>query len=144
MIRPLAVGERDALAAVLARERLPVDGIDDPSGLFWRFDTMQDVPLGFGGIELHGSEALLHAVVTLPPVRHRGIGSAIVTVLETEAVIAGCNAIYVLANQGGLFERHGYRVCEPDRVPRFVAGRGPGAAMVMVKRLTPRAKSEKK
>jgi GNAT superfamily N-acetyltransferase len=143
MIRPLAVGERDTLMTMLTREHLPVDGLDDPSGLFWRFDSMQDVPLGFGGIELHGSDALLRSVVTMPPVRHRGIGSAIVTVLETEAAIAGCNAIYVLANRGGLFERHGYKVCEPDRVPRFVAGRGSGAAMVMVKRLPPRAGTTK-
>ena len=143
MIRPLAVGEREALAAVLAREHLPADGLNDPNGLFWRFDTMQDVPLGFGGIELHGSDALLRSVVTLPPVRHRGIGGAIVTVLETEATIAGCHAIYVLAKQGGLFERLGYGVCEPDRVPRFIAGRGLGAAMVMLKRLAPRSNSTK-
>ena len=143
MIRPLAVGEREALSAVLVREHLPTDGLDDPSGLFWRFDTMQDVPLGFGGIELHGSDALLRSVVTLPPVRHRGIGGAIVTVLETEATIAGCHAIYVLANRGGLFERLGYRVCAPERVPRFIAGRGRGAAIVMLKRLAPRAHSTK-
>jgi GNAT superfamily N-acetyltransferase len=144
MVRPLAVGERDALAAVLAREHLPREGLDDPGGLFWRFDTMQDVPLGFGGIELHGADALLHSVVTLPPARRRGIGSAIVTVLETEASIAGCHAIYVLAHAGGLFERLGYRVCAPDRVPRFMAGRGPGAAAVMVKHLTVPAKSARK
>ena len=143
MIRPLAVGEREALAAVLARQDLPVDGLDDPSGLFWRFDTMQDVPLGFGGIELHGGDALLRSVVTLPPVRHRGIGSAIVTVLETEASIAGCHAIYVLANRGGLFERLGYGLCDPERLPRFIAGRGPSAAMVMMKRLAPRPSSAK-
>lgn len=137
MIRPLAVGERDALAAVLARENLPRDGLDDASGLFWRLDSMQDVPLGYGGIELHGDDALLRSVVTLPPARQRGIGSAIVTVLETEAAIAGCHTIYVLAGAGGLFERLGYGVCGPGRVPRFIAGRGPGAAVVMIKRLAP-------
>ena len=71
MIRLLAVGERDALAAVLARENLPRDGLDDASGLFWRLDSMQDVPLGYGGIELHGDDALLRSVVNLPPARQR-------------------------------------------------------------------------
>ena len=144
MIRPLVVGEREALASVLAREHLPADGLDERSCLFWRFDTMQDVPLGFGGIELHGSDALLRSVVTLPPVRHRGIGAAIVTVLETEATIAGCHAIYVLANRGDLFERLGYGVCDPERVPRFLAGRGTGVAVVMMKRLAPRSNAAKK
>lgn len=144
MIRPLAAGERDALAAVLRRESLPRDGVDDPGALFWRFDTMQDVPLGFGGIELHGDDALLRAIVTLPPVRGRGIGSAIVTVLETEAAIAGCRTVYVLAPSGGLFERLGYAVCDPGRIPQFLAGRGSGASAVMVKRLPARPQAAKK
>lgn len=135
MIRPLAAGERDTLAAVLKRESLPRDGLDDPAIQFWRFDTMQDVPLGFGGIERHGEDALLRAVVTLPPVRGRGIGSAIVTVLETEAAIGGCHTVYVLAPSGGLFERLGYSPCDPGRMPRFIAGRGTGVAAVMMKRL---------
>jgi hypothetical protein len=65
-------------------------------------------------------------------------------VLETEAAIAGCHAIYVLANAGGLFERLGYGVCDPGRVPGFIAaGRGSGAAVVLVKRLAPRPRAAK-
>jgi amino-acid N-acetyltransferase len=143
MIRPLAVGERDTLAAVLAREHLPRNGIDDPSCLFWRFDSMQDVPLGFGGIELHGRDALLRAVVTMPPVRNRGVGSAIVIVLETEAAIAGCQAIYLQAGDSSLFERLGYRLCDPGRLPPFMAGHASAPAVVMVKHLAPRPKAQK-
>ena len=146
--RPLAVGERAGLAALLAKEQLPAGDIDAPGCLFWRFDTKEDVPLGFGGLELHGRDALLRSVVTMPPVRGRGVGSAIVAALETEATVAGCGAIYVLAAAPGLFARLGYAPCEAKHVPPsirrsaqfadFLAGRAPPCVGVMVKRLAPR------
>jgi hypothetical protein len=139
-----------SVAAVLAKERLPLDGIDVPGCLFWRFDTMQDVPLGFGGIELHGGDALLHAVVTLPPVCRCNIGSAIVTEFEIEAAIAGCGTVYLLAAGNGFFERLGHSAGDLADVPpairrssRFAGVTGgripnPDMGTVMVKRLAPR------
>ncbi len=146
--RPLAVGERAGLAALLAKEHLPVGDIDAPGCLFWRFDTKDDMPLGFGGLEVHGRDALLRSVVTLPPARGHGVGRAIVTALETEATVAGCHAIYLLAAPSGLFAPLGYVACDAKGVPPsirrsaqfsdFLAGRAPPAVGVMVKRLAPR------
>ena len=64
---PLAVWEREGLKAALVKAGLPADDVGDPALLFWRFETFEDVPVGFGGLELHGDDALLHSVVTLPP-----------------------------------------------------------------------------
>src|SRR5712672_2821462 len=82
---PLAVWERDGLKAALVRAGLPADDLGDPYVLAWRFETVEDVPIGFGCLEIYGYDALLRAVVTLPPLRQVGMGAAIVDVLR-----AGC------------------------------------------------------
>ena|SRR5437660_6779754 len=91
----LAPFERDGLKA--AFNRLPVD-VEAPAALFWRFETEDDVPVGFGALELHGRSALLCAVVTLPPLRRAGFGRAIVTALEVEAQMRGARD---LSRDGG-------------------------------------------
>src|SRR3981189_3262465 len=93
--QPLADWEREGLKASLARVGLPVDDVDDPDLLFWRFEN-DDVPAGFAGIEIFGQDALLRSLVTLPPVRRRGIGSAMVAKMEIEARARGARAIYLL------------------------------------------------
>ena len=52
---PLAAWERDGLKAALVKAGLPADHVGDPRLLFWRFETHEDVPVGFGGLELHGT-----------------------------------------------------------------------------------------
>ena len=99
---PLAVWERDGLAAALAKAGLPADDICAARPLFWRFEN-DDVPVGFGGLEIFGDQALLRSVVTLPPVRNRGIGTAIVTTLEAEANIRGCSAVWLVTERPRVF-----------------------------------------
>jgi hypothetical protein len=72
---PLATFERDGLKAALRKAGLPCEDVEQSGTLFWRFDTEDDIPAGFAGLELHGPDALLRSVVTLPPrrrPRHRG------------------------------------------------------------------------
>ena len=75
---PLAAWERDGLKAALLKVRLPADDVGDARLLFWRFETVEDIPVGFGGLEIHGSDALLRSLVTLPPLRQIGMGAAMV------------------------------------------------------------------
>ena len=138
---PLATWERDGLKAALAKVGLPVDDVDEPDRLFWRFER-DDIPVGFGGLEVHGKDALLRSVVTLPPVRRTGIARAIVAALETEATIAGCRAIWLLTTTSAdVFARLGYGGCdraevpEPIRATRQFAALCPASATAMVKRL---------
>ena len=52
---PLATFERDGLKAALRKAGLPCEDVEQSGPLFWRFDTDDDIPAGFAGLELHGA-----------------------------------------------------------------------------------------
>ena len=137
---PLAEWERDGVAAALVKAGLPADDIGDPFVMLWRFETYEDVPVGFGGLEIHGYDALLRSVVTLPPLRQVGMGAAIVAALEAEARAHRCRAIYLLTvSEADFFARLGYKPCARGDVPeglrasRQFAALCPPTATAMVK-----------
>jgi N-acetylglutamate synthase-like GNAT family acetyltransferase len=136
----LAAFERDGLKAALGKSGLPAD-VEHGRGLFWRFETDDDVPVGFGGIEVHGRSALLCAMVTLPPLRGNGYGSAILSMLEQEVQWRGCRAIYLAAVEAEFFARRGYVPCHPDAVPNTIQSSPlfgvltPGTETPMLKRV---------
>lgn len=139
--QPLAPWERDGLKAALVRSGLPAADIGEPDRFFWRFEQ-DDIPVGFGGLEVHGDQALLRSLVTLPPLRHRGIGRALAEILETEAAARGARAIYVLTtSEQDFFANLGYAKCDRTRVPAAIrttaqfASLCPATATVMMKRL---------
>jgi N-acetylglutamate synthase-like GNAT family acetyltransferase len=140
---PLAAWERDGLKAALVKARLPADDIDEPRHLFWRFETYEDVPVGFGGLELHGTDALLRSVVTLPPLRQVGLGAAIVAALEDEARARRCRTVYLLTTtEANFFARLGYAACARNDVSDAVRASAqfttlcPQNATVMVKQIS--------
>jgi amino-acid N-acetyltransferase len=142
MAIPLKPFERGALKAALVKVQLPAEDIDVPEHLFWRFETIQDVPVGFGGLEIHGRDALLRSLVILPPLRSRGLGAAVAAHLETEAAAHGCAAIWLLTTAATeFFARLGYEKCERSQVPegiratREFAALCPASADVLFKRL---------
>ncbi|HKA80952.1 MAG TPA: arsenic resistance N-acetyltransferase ArsN2 [Xanthobacteraceae bacterium] len=116
---PLQPWERDGVTAALVKAGLPADDVDDPYVLLWRFETYEDVPVGFGGLEIYDDNALLRSVVTLPPLRQVGMGAAIVAALEAEARARRCRAIYLLTtSEADFFSRLGYQPCARDDVPK--------------------------
>ena len=149
LLRPLAVGERDGLVAMLAAEHLPRRRHRRaPDCLFWRFDTMRTCRSASAAWTSRPS-ALLRSVVTLPPVRRRGIGRAIVADSRPKPTVAGCDAIYLLAAAPGLFAPLGYVACgakvcrrRSGAARRSPIPRRPGAANLSVigaKQLAPRS-----
>jgi len=115
---PLASWERDGVKAALMKAGLPADDVTNPKPMFWRFETLADIPAGFGGLEVHGGAALLRSVVILPQLRRMGIGSAIVSKLKTEARALNCGAIYlVTTSEADFFGRLGYAPCSRSDVP---------------------------
>ena len=139
---PLKPGERGALSKALVKARLPVDDLETPGPLFWRFETTDSIPVGFGGLEIHGEDALLRSLVILPPLRSRGIGAAIVAQLEMEAALHGCRAVWLLTDAASAyFDRLGYAKCDRAVVPQKIretsqfAALCPASADVLVKRL---------
>lgn len=139
---PLRDGERGALAAALSKAKLPTADIEEPGRLFWRFETVDEIPVGFGGLEVHGEDALLRSLVTLPPVRGRGIGAAMVASLEFEARLHGCANLWLITiDAADFFERLGYARCERTVVPQAIretaefATLCPASADVLMKKL---------
>jgi amino-acid N-acetyltransferase len=139
---PLAAWEREGFKAALVKAKLPADDVDDPHVLVWRFEAVEGTPVGFGGLELFGSDALLRSLVTLPPVRQVGMGAAMVAMLETEARALKCRLVYLLTtSEMKFFERLGYAACARSAVPEAVrASRQftalcPATATSMVKRI---------
>jgi amino-acid N-acetyltransferase len=139
---PLKLGERGALSKALVEARLPVDDLEAPGPQFWRFETADSIPAGFGGLEIHGEDALLRSLLILPPLRGRGIGAAVVAQLENEAALNGCRAVWLLTEAAsGFFARLGYAKCDRVLVPPKIretpqfAALCPASADVLVKRL---------
>jgi N-acetylglutamate synthase-like GNAT family acetyltransferase len=135
-------GERLALKAALAKVGLPTEDVEVPGRLFWRFEMADQLPVGFGGLEIHGDSALLRSLVTLPPVRGRGIASAMVAALEDEAALHHCRSVFLITQgQAGFFGRFGYVPCDRAAVPdairttRQFAELCPQSAEVLVKQL---------
>lgn len=119
--QPLAVWERDGLAAALTKAKLPSDDIRAEGPSFWRFVTEDHVPVGFGGIEIHGGDALLRSIVILPPLRRRGVGRTIVGLLETEAALRGASVVWLLTTEtAAFFEQLGYAACEHVQAPQAI------------------------
>ncbi len=140
--RPLKLGERGALSKALVRARLPVEDLETPGPLFWRFETTDSIPTGFGGLEIHGEDALLRSLLILPPLRSRGLGTVVVAQLETEAALHGCRAVWLLTEAAsGFFDRLGYARCDRAVVPQKIrqtsqfAALCPASADVLLKRL---------
>jgi N-acetylglutamate synthase-like GNAT family acetyltransferase len=142
LAHPLKLGERGALSKALLKARLPVDDVETPGPLFWRFETTDAIPVGFAGLEIHGEDALLRSLVILPPLRSRGIGAVVVAQLEIEAALHGCRAVWLLTEAAaGFFDRLGYARCDRAVVPQPIretqqfAALCPAGADVLVKRL---------
>jgi predicted N-acetyltransferase YhbS len=124
---PLATWERDGLKAALARAGLPAGDVVDDGPLFWRFER-DDVPVGFAGIEVHGTDAVLRSLITLPPVRQQGVGGAMIDKMEVEARARGASAIYLLTRDFvAFFAKLGYAPCGRDHLPPAIAAAGPFA-----------------
>jgi N-acetylglutamate synthase-like GNAT family acetyltransferase len=124
LARPLKVWERGALAAALAKAGLGFADLKSPHHLFWRYETSDDdIPVGFGGLEIYEDDALLRSVLTLPPMRNRGIGTRIVALLESEAMLRRCRSIWILTKTAtGFFGRLGYAACHRAVVPEAIRG----------------------
>jgi amino-acid N-acetyltransferase len=118
---PLLIGERSALTVALKNAKLPIEDIEEPGRLFWRFE-IDEVPVGFGGLELYAGDALLRSIVALPPVRRKGFGSAIVAAIEEEAQTRGCHRLCLITTSAAeFFDRLGYVRCDRAAVPSAIS-----------------------
>jgi protein-tyrosine-phosphatase/N-acetylglutamate synthase-like GNAT family acetyltransferase len=91
-ISPFDGAFRDALRAA----SLPVEDLDKSHGTFFRFSDRDGAPVGYGGIEIYGNNALLRSIAVPESLRQRGHGSAITRLLLRLAEAQGAEAGFLL------------------------------------------------
>ncbi|MXR21970.1 arsenic resistance N-acetyltransferase ArsN2 [Halobacterium bonnevillei] len=98
------------------RERLHRLASDD--GRFYVGRLGGDVVCG-GGLELHGSAALVRSVVVADDYRGRGFGGALCDELEAAAERAGATTASLLTTTAAAyFERRGYQPVSRENAPQ--------------------------
>ncbi|UKJ76699.1 arsenate reductase (glutaredoxin) (plasmid) [Azospirillum brasilense] len=136
-VTPLADAERPTLARLLAANGLPTDDLDEPGRRFWRVADDQGT-LGYGGLEVHGADALLRSVVVPAERRGAGGGRIVVAAVCAQAVTLGVERLWLLTTgAAGFFERLGFQRVERALAPSAIqssaqfAGLCPGSAVCL-------------
>ncbi len=133
------------LAEVLAAEGLPIEDLGAEGRDFFAFRDRARALVGFAGMEIVGTDALLRSLIVLPPVRERTYGTAIAEWMIAEAARRGVRMLYLLTTTAApFFSKLGFRRIERKDVPTAIAATAefsrlcPASAVCMAKPLTPR------
>ena len=128
--------------AALESADLPADDIDLPGRTFFEF-TQDSETVAWGGFETHGTDGLLRSLVVVSTYRSKGVGVAVLKIIEAKAAEQGIARFHLLTTTAsGFFEQQGYavnqRVSAPPLISQTEQFRGlcPGSACYMCKVLT--------
>jgi GNAT superfamily N-acetyltransferase len=136
---PLAPEDFRRLADWLESEGLPMADLRQPGVHLFAFRD-GDAAIGYAGLELYGTEALLRSVVVDPARRGAGLGRAIAEATLAEARRLGATRAFLLTNTArAYFERLGFVSIDRASAPaailatRQAAGLCPSSAPLMVR-----------
>jgi N-acetylglutamate synthase-like GNAT family acetyltransferase len=128
-----AIGRREGLEAeeinsidtdfetALHVASLPTEDLAESKGKFFRFADRQGNPVGYGGIEFYGKDALLRSIAVPPEAQKHGHGSAITRLLLRYADIQGAETGYLLTTNAAPFlGRLGFHPVERTAVPAAI------------------------
>jgi N-acetylglutamate synthase-like GNAT family acetyltransferase len=137
----LAAGDFRRLADWLEAEGLPSADLREPGVRLFAFRD-NGAAIGYAGLEVYGTDALLRSVVVDPARRRAGVGRRIVDATLAEARRLGAARAFLLTNTAkAYFERFGFvaidRASAPETIlsTRQAAGLCPSSAPLMVKTL---------
>ncbi len=118
-LRP--AGDRlDAVERLLASENLPTDDVREKPDCF-HLARRDGRPVGVGGLEVLGTDALLRSVVVSEHARGEGVGTAVCDALATRAADRGVERLYLLTTSAeGFFTDRGYEQVDRTAVPERV------------------------
>lgn len=144
--KEIAGGQWQRFRDALKSADLPADDIDLPGRTFFEF-TMDGKSVGWGGFETHGADGLLRSMVVEPAYRSKGVGVAVLRVIESKAVEQGIARFHLLTTTAsGFFEQQGYAVNQRGSAPPLISqteqfrGLCPGSACYMCKALSANAR----
>lgn len=98
-------GNDTALRKALLEAALPVDDLEDDGRQFFRFASDGEV-VGFGGLEVYGSDALVRSVVVLLQHRGKGLGRDMAEELFAKASAIGVRRTFLLTTTAQDFFAH--------------------------------------
>ncbi len=142
-IRPLHPESEDwsTLFDLLTLADLPTSDLAD-GARFYAVEDEVDL-IGFGGLEGTGPDQLVRSVVTVPGLRHRGLGPTVVGRLVDQARRDGAQRLWLLTTKADrFFADLGWMAVERARAPQTVRtsqlyrGLCPATARLMLRRLS--------
>jgi amino-acid N-acetyltransferase len=120
-LRRLRAAELERLREALAAADLPSEDLSDAAGLFYALEQ-NGKALGYAGLEVHGTAALLRSVVIVPEKRGSGLGRRLVEAVLECAASMGQRDIYLLTTTASdFFLRLRFTRIDRDRVPAPIA-----------------------
>lgn len=137
----VAHGQWPRFRDTLKSANLPSDDIELPGRTFFEF-WLHGETVGWGGFEVHGADGLLRSLVIETAQRSKGLGAAVLQLIEVIAAEQGITRLHLLTTTAsGFFERFGYEVrtrgSEPELISQSKQFKGlcPGSACYMSKTL---------
>lgn len=111
----------NSITGLLTGYELPTRGIAGSLDAFVVAEIGGDV-IGVGGIEFHGSHALLRSLAVAAKHRGRGVATEICNHLEARARQHGLEDIYILTETAEkFFARRGYTIISRSEAPAEIA-----------------------
>lgn len=119
VVRAIAPDSPDLVAALEAAQ-LPTEDLNDGGRTFFAVERAGR-PVGFGGFELYGEDALLRSIVVLPEARGRGYGRRVTEAVLARAREAGARTAYLLTTTAeAFFEHEGFTPLERRSAPASI------------------------
>jgi amino-acid N-acetyltransferase len=138
-LRRATATDHEAVAALLQRAGLPLDGVAAWLDHFWVAEESGRV-IGAAGMEVYGDGGLLRSVAVAPEWRSSGIGRTLVERVLEDGRAAGVHDVYLLTTTAErYFPRLGFACVGRDTVPAALQasaefiGACPASAVVMRK-----------
>jgi amino-acid N-acetyltransferase len=132
----------EAFRSLLRNSKLPADDLDYKRDLLIGYYEGESL-VGTGGLEVHGSFALLRSLSVKMGIRGKSVGSTIFESLLSNAKKKHLKAIYLLTETAkGFFEKKGFKQISREEVPDEVKASSeftsvcPTTATVMMLALT--------
>lgn len=142
----IAGGQWQRFRDALKSADLPSDDIDLPGRTFFEF-TLDSETVAWGGFETHGTDGLLRSLVVVSTYRSKGVGIAVLRVIEVIAAEQGIARFHLLTTTASsFFEQQGYAVNQRVSAPPLISqteqfmGLCPGSACYMCKALSANAR----
>lgn len=142
----IAGGQWQRFRDALKSADLPAVDIDLQGRTFFEF-TLDSETVAWGGFETYGTDGLLRSLVVVSTYRSKGVGVAVLRVIEAIAAEQGIARFHLLTTTAsGFFEQQGYAVNQRDSAPPLIfqteqfRGLCPGSACYMCKALSASAR----